>query len=472
LRLLSYPTRILLLVCMLAAPWFWGAWEIWWFWPLAFGIFVAAALLGLRWVVEACVASDTDRRGRERGDMWLPALLFLPFLAYALVRFVQAEVRMDAERSLLLFVLPLFLAAGVLASFRRSDSRALLNLILADLFLLGLYGVWNHLRTGSQTILGRPGFPQYYLDDRASGPYFCPDHYAGLLELALCLALPILSVRDRRWGSKLFAILTCVLAILGIVLSKSRGGGLAVVVILAAWLAWGFLEWPARWRWGLRIVAVASAAAILTGAVFHKPEYVHRFVRYFGWSPADGRYVRSEKLFDVLRRQDRPQYWGAAYRAWREHPWTGIGPGMHQNLSPHYAATPDGDRKTGKWPTFPNYAYNVDMVHNDWLQLLEEYGAVGFLLFLLPAAYLPFAWMRQLYREGARARAPGAEPSGNMVPVCAALLATAAMAFHSLGDFNLQIPATGWLFAGILGVGWLHSRNRTEGIEPEAGARE
>ena len=33
-----------------------------------------------------------------------------------------------------------------------------------------------------------------------------------------------------------------------------------------------------------------------------------------------------------------------------------------------------------------------------------------------------------------------------------ALLALVAMAFHSLGDFNLQMPATTWLFAALLAL--------------------
>ena len=453
---------------MLAAPWFWGAWEIWWFWPFAACIFIAVLFLGLRWTVEVCVDRDTERHRRARSNKWVPALLFLPFMAYAIARFFQADVRMDAERSLLLFALPLLLAAGIMASFQRSETCVLYNLLLTDLVLLGLYGIWNHLHTGSRTVLGLPGFPQYFSEDRASGTYFCPDHYAGLMELALCLGLPMLGARGLAWRSRLFATFTCALAVLGIIMSKSRGGGLAVMVLLAAWLAWGFLEWPARWRWGLRIVAICSVAAILAGAYFHRPDYAHRFVQYFGLSHKDGRFVSNGRTLDVLWQQDRPQMWAAAYRAWREHKWMGIGPGMHQNLWPHYAATPDGDRKTGRWPTFPNNTYHADMVHNDWLQLLEEYGAIGLLLFLIPATYLPFAWMRQLYRAGAVARAADGTPSGNMIPVCGALLATVAMSFHSLGDFNLQIPATGWLFAGILAVGWAHTNGGNAAAQREA----
>lgn len=466
MNIFSYPARILLLVCMLAAPWFWGAWEIWWFWPFMIGIFLAAALTGGRWVLDICRQTDGSGRRQDSNSRWLAAWLFVPFLVYALIRFFQADVRMDAERTLLLFGGPFLLAIGIAASLDRSESRTIFNLILADLVLLGLYGVWNHLRTGSQTVLGLPGFPQYYSADRASGTYFCPDHYAGLMELALCMALPMLSARGESWRTRLFAAMASLLAVIGVVMSKSRGGGLTVALILAAWLAWGLLEWPARRRWGLRAGLCLCAAAVLAAACIHKTDYIHRFVQYFGWTHQDGRMVSSGKTLDVLRQQDRPRMWAAAVRAWREHPWLGIGPGMHQNLWPHYAATPDGDRKTGRWPTFPNNTYHADMVHNDWLQLLEEYGAVGLILFLIPAAYLPIVWMRQLYREGARARTGDGTASGNTIPVCAALLASVAMSFHSLGDFNLQIPATGWLFAGILGVGWQQTqgqrRRRTE----------
>ena len=40
----------------------------------------------------------------------------------------------------------------------------------------------------------------------------------------------------------------------------------------------------------------------------------------------------------------------AALRAWRTRPLFGIGPGMHRNLWPHFAPSPDGDRTRGIWP--------------------------------------------------------------------------------------------------------------------------
>jgi O-antigen ligase len=148
----------------------------------------------------------------------------------------------------------------------------------------------------------------------------------------------------------------------------------------------------------------------------------------------------------------------AALRAWKTAPWFGIGPGMHQNLWPHFAATPDGDRATRRWPTHPNFAYHSYEVHSDWVQLLEEYGAAGFALFLLAAAACFGLLARDLRGQSRqllenRWRCRGDEPHPF---VLSALLAMVCMGFHSLGDFNLQIPATTWLLAAVLGIAGAH----------------
>jgi len=44
-------------------------------------------------------------------------------------------------------------------------------------------------------------------------------------------------------------------------------------------------------------------------------------------------------------------------------------------------------------------------------------------------------------------------PSRRFQWVLGALFAICAMTIHSVGDFNLQIPANGWMFGAILGIG-------------------
>ena len=48
----------LVLAVVLASPWLFGAWEMWWFWPFAVAIFFAAALFGLRMVLAAWIGFE------------------------------------------------------------------------------------------------------------------------------------------------------------------------------------------------------------------------------------------------------------------------------------------------------------------------------------------------------------------------------------------------------------------------------
>lgn len=150
--------------------------------------------------------------------------------------------------------------------------------------------------------------------------------------------------------------------------------------------------------------------------------------------------------------------YGGAWRAWQRAPWLGIGAGMHQHLWPEVAASGDGDRDAGIWPTLVNDDFHSYEVHSDWLQLLEEYGLIGFFLFLAPVIWLLRGLLLRLdehsrpWRENELDAIRDRTPQG-YYRVLAAGLAVGAMIFHSLGDFNLQMPGTVWLLAAIVGIG-------------------
>ena len=51
--------------------------------------------------------------------------------------------------------------------------------------------------------------------------------------------------------------------------------------------------------------------------------------------------------------------------------------------------------------------------------------------------------------------------------VLGAHLALVAMAFHSLGDFNLQIPATTWMLGALTGLGIAFATRAPERLRAE-----
>ena len=57
-----------------------------------------------------------------------------------------------------------------------------------------------------------PGYPQYYEEGRASGSYFCPDHFSGIMELSICLCIGILFARRSSQGWRIIAGFTALVA--------------------------------------------------------------------------------------------------------------------------------------------------------------------------------------------------------------------------------------------------------------------
>lgn len=434
---------------------------------MAICIFAATLCLAIRMLM---CPGDPDHSGTSSGELWLRItrnpknrlfLVCIPFLIYALVRLFSADVFMDAERSFMLFLTPVLLGIYVFHGLTQRQQEYLYVLIIADLLMLGIYGIANHFITGSELVMWRAGYADYFNEGRASGSYFCPDHYAGIMGLALCSGMAQLLSRNCGGGRKLLGALLCVVALVGIVLSKSRGAGITVGAVMAAALIWGFNQWPLEARIWNRLSATAALAIIVLIAANTQSGYMTRFKDYFNWEEARGRAPR--EMLDVatakIKTKSRWRMISGALRAWKESPVLGIGPGMHQHFWPRYAATTDGNREEGIWPSRLNNTMHSYEVHSDWVQLLEEYGLVGLALFLLPVAYVFLHltkglkseclwWQKRQHRSRTNNRHP---------IIIGGIFALVWMGVHSLGDFNLQMPATTWFFAAMISLSLLCS---------------
>ncbi len=451
MRFLSFLASALLALAVLVGPWLFGAWEPWWFWPLAIPIFLGTALFGVTLLdAEQVVAGFSDRTLRRDA---LPALVACcAFLVYGVIRMLMARVYTDAERSLLLFLLPFFTAVIAAFSIGPRGRRIGFYLLAANALALGLYGIVNHHLTGSERVMWMPGYLQYIADDRATGSYYCPNHYAGVLELGAALGLGLLFDRRARAWAQGFALLLLTVCVWGVVMSRSRGGGLTLLALLACAPLFGLAQRRPRvrllLRGGLLLLVLAGAGVV-------------------AWQAGGYRARFQEMTRENLETSGRAQMISGALRAWKTAPAFGIGPGMHQNLWPHFAASADGDRDKGLWPSHTNTGWHSYEVHNDWIQLLEEYGIVGLVLVLAALALL-LRWIwRALRLEESTWRAGDWTPPADtrfFGLLLAGLLAAVAMVLHEAVDFNLQMPATGWMLGAILG---LAAGEATRSVRPQ-----
>jgi O-antigen ligase len=272
-----------------------------------------------------------------------------------------------------------------------------------------------------------PHLHRYDYGRRASGFYVCPNHLAGLLEVLGVFGLSILWwSRWPTWAKVLVGYATGV-CYLGLVLTASRGGYLSTATSLLVFTAlslWILHSAGTALFWRIGGLSAVAAAIIGIAAIFfvHKSDYLTG---------------RAQNVFDV--RNIRIELWQATIQQWKLQPLFGTGSGTYL----YYGRQ------------FRTEGMQLDPVraHNDYLDLLAEYGlvgAAGFLLFL--AFHLRNAW-KNFKRLGPKRVAVSARLLSNgMALQIGAIAAVSAYVVHSIFDFNLHIPANVLLLAFVFGI--------------------
>lgn len=139
----------------------------------------------------------------------------------------------------------------------------------------------------------------------------------------------------------------------------------------------------------------------------------------------------------------RSAVYAATLALWRDFPLLGAGLGNFQEVFPRYQPPTAGQN-------FYDYA------HNDYLQLLVETGAIGFLL---------LGWcITGVLRRAARSWSTvTGEPRLWLAGVLTGIV---AILLHSLVDFSLHIPANALLFVTLLALSVRLGQERREFAEP------
>ncbi len=263
--------------------------------------------------------------------------------------------------------------------------------------------------------------------NRASGFYICPDHLSGFLEMVICLCIAMMVwSRTRAWVKILFGyVVLCCLA--GLLMTGSRGGflsvafGLCVFTGLSLWRTWV----TAPERFGRAVFVVIVAVVLLAAGA--------------GVALSHSRTLGQRASHLVDTQDIRFQLWPSALTQFQQSPAFGTGSGTFLYYGRRFRN--------------PGMQREPVRVHNDYLHLLAEYGAVGatgLLLFL--AAHLWWGF-RTFYQMGRRSAGQGAgEGSTAAAWTVGSLSAAACLMAHSAVDFNLHIPANALVLAFVFGV--------------------
>jgi len=264
-----------------------------------------------------------------------------------------------------------------------------------------------------------------------AGTYGYHNHFAGLLEIALPIAVmwAAWAWKKGTWRNQqglgpalesaaLLAVATCLL--LGIVASLSRMG---FVSTIAAGCLTSFLVLASRRasprpdrrtpRWLLSGPVVLLTIVALV--ILPPKQLIARFAE-----------LAEEQDFT---QDSRAQIWADTTHLIASAPWSGVGVGAYEHgLYPFKTSMP---------------LRTVNYAHNDYLQFLAELGIVG-------AALMGGLTLWVLAKVGAIAVWLRASPNWEFA---VGLLGTfLTLGFHSLADFNFYLPANALALAWLAGL--------------------
>jgi O-antigen ligase len=335
---------------------------------------------------------------------------------------------------------------------RERASRKRLTLFLVGLGLFeAFYGLAQYL-AGWQYIWNVPR--RFYIGS-ATGTYVNHNHFAGLLEMILPLALGLSfyywqsarrGSRRHTWRStvanlgnpeivKCFLfLLAAAILLLAIVFSFSRMGMISMLVSLGTMAA---VVWIGKRRSRL---PAALILLFITGGI--------AAAAWVGVGPVVEHFEQLSENDPLAGGEGRVALWRDALALIREHPWTGVGLGCFEHAFTRVRSV--------------QLTYVADHAHNDYLDAAAELGipcaAILFGLFI----WLVFRMLRASIRT---------RSSLTRSLALGSLGGTSALLVHSLADFNLHIPANALVFSVIMGLGCSMSSDANEG-PPEIKAQQ
>ncbi len=379
-------------------------------WAFAPGLVLAFLGIALT-VARPLWFADTPPR-RWPAGWWIFAALAAYVVALAPSALVPYAARWDALKWLCLL--------GALWSWTQLATpprrwRVLVFILLVSVALICLYAIVQRVG-GSRQVLWVPRPEQYGL--RASGTYLCPNHLANVLATLFPLALLLPFCAEAGFPLRLMGVYFLGVATPVLYWTQSRSAWLGLLVggvtslLLLAWH-------KSRALFAVALVALPLLAAGTGWLAWRTLPLVH------------------ERVQEVLDRGieaggSRADMWRDALVMIRERPLTGFSGGSFVWAYPPYQS-------------HVKHHLLWDYLHNEYLQLQVEYGALASGLLVLGLLWGGIGLLVAFHR---------AQSSSTRVLLAATAGALTGNMAHALFDFNFHIFPNPHVLAWLLGVAW------------------
>jgi len=371
---------------------------------------------------------------RKPKILWPPlAWVVLAFMVLAVARYLTADIELVARQELMQILLFGFLFFGVVNNLRGQDEAEISTLaLLVVATLIAGYAAAQLAHHSNQVWNVTSPYP-----GRASGTFISPNNLAGFLELLLPLAVAFLLVGKVSVITRILLGYAALVMLAGLAATFSRAGWVSAAAGLVLLL--GILLGHRNHRWK----AVVLLLVLLAGGGFFANKYLAQtpgYMRRVAKPDAEGPGVLS---FD-----SRIEMWRAAVRMWQDNFWFGVGPAHYDYRFREYRPE--------------TLQLRPDRAHNDYLNLLADWGTTGGGLVLAGMGVFIFGLFKTWPHVRRQENDFGSGQSNRFAIFLGAVGGLAALAVHSMADFNLHIPANALVGVTLLAFVTSNLRFATE----------
>jgi O-antigen ligase len=358
----------------------------------------------------------------------------LAFAAYAVFRYSTAEIEYVARLELIRVLVCTAIFFVVINNLHRQETVNLVAFVMVFLAMaVALYGLYQFF-TGDNRVWHFQNVYKF----RATGTYINPNHFAGFLEMLLPLGIAYTLVGRMKPLLRILLGYASLVLLAGIALSVSRGGwiatGLALILFFTVLLL----------HRGFRIPAAVALVVLLAGGAYA----VTKSTLFK---------ERAENTVKEIKTREysRYQLWVPALKLWQEDRWLGIGP---DHFNQRFRSVRPQEIQM-----------QPDRVHNDYLNVLVDWGIAGLVLVLGALAVITYGVMRMWRHVGGVAADLGNRRTNRFAFVLGASFGLVAMLVHSTTDFNMHIPGNAILAVTLLALLASHQRFASESYWTGAG---
>ena len=350
--------------------------------------------------------------------LWPPICwVVLAFTIYAVARYLTADIEYVARQELIQVLVCAFLFFAIVNNLYRQEFSQVISFTLIFLAAgISCFAAYQFLRHSNQVWNFTSPYP-----GRASGTYISPNNLAGFLEMLLPLAVAYILAGRMKPVMRILLSYSALVIAFGIAVTFSRGGWAAAAVGLLALL--GILLFYRQHR----LPAFLLLIFLCGGGVIFAGKYLTRTATYIQRANTEGMNISNAGL------NMRADLWLAAAQMWGDNFWFGVGPAHYNYRFREYRPV--------------RVQLSPDRAHNDYLNLLADWGTTGGIIVFAGMAVFSVGVLQTRKHVQRAEKDFGSGKSNRFAFFFGASAGLLALAFHSIVDFNLHIPAN-----AILGV--------------------